>query len=156
MVKHVPREVVLFAHPSSTWSGFAVNPADESTDEALLSEWWLISNHRFKRLVAHVCYGARILGTEPWQGVFPSWLSYKEDIHALQSTESDRKMWAELGKAVVDATVESKTIQALAYRLRAAYFMKMAELKDCSSDGTDALHAIHLQMLIDGLKTSED
>lgn len=146
-----PREVVLFAHPSPTRSGFAVNPSDPSRDEPLLPDWWQISDHHFEWILAHVCYGARVLSTESWEGVFPAWLSYSEDIHAFLINTSDIDLWANLGKSIVDAAVTTRTVAALEDRVRAAYYEKIAELKD-SWNTRNSLHKMHLQKAMESIE----
>ena len=123
-----------------------------------MPEWWRVSDHRFKWIVAHVCYGSRILSAEPWRHIFPVWLSYSEDIHALLVTDSDITVWASLGKSIVDAAVSSRTIKGVAYRVRAAYWKKMAELMDSTDllDGRNLIHEMHLQRALDCITTSED
>jgi hypothetical protein len=151
--KPKPRHIVLFAHPSSTWSGFAVNPSSPSGNETLLPDWWEISNHRFGYLVAHVCFGARVLGAEPWKQVFPDWLSYNEDIRAFMGSDEDIELWVNLGKSIVDAAVHSENVRSLANRVRAIYLEKMADLMDCLNT-RNAVHEMHLQKAMDSLETS--
>jgi hypothetical protein len=148
-----PRHIILFAHPSSSWSGFAVNPSSPSENETLLPDWWQISNHRFGYLVAHVCFGARVLAAEPWKQVFPEWLSYNEDIHAFLANDDDIALWVNLGKSIVDAAVHSANVRSLSNRVRAAYLQKMADLMD-SLTTRNVVHEMHLQKAMDSLETS--
>jgi hypothetical protein len=142
--------IVLFAHPSDSLTGFDVNSPSDAGRDVLESSWWQRPDLPFKVLVAHTCGGRRILDERAWQEVFQNWVSYDVDIDAFLVTERDRKIWAEIGNAIVHATLESRTAASLTNRIRSAYLGKMADVSDFR-EPHNAVHVMHFQKAMDGL-----
>jgi hypothetical protein len=149
------RQVVLFAHPSPTADGFAVNPQDAGWQSSLTTDWWYTQDHEFDLMVAHVCNGHRILSREEWQQIFPKWISYDIDIHALLMNSRDNKLWGEIGASIVKAAVETDTIKTLKARIHDAYRQKMAQIRN-SGMRRDIIHLLHFQRAMDGLTSNEE
>ncbi len=157
-VRRLPRYIILFAHPSTFLPGFATRRANGEED-ALTIPWWQTSNHRFEMMVAHVCRGKSILNKRDWRPVFPKWVSYTADIRAFLPTSRDRKIWARIGKAIIDAAVSTRSPGALKDRICAAYLEAMAQLKESYKlPGTERniIHILHVQKALDGVMSNED
>jgi hypothetical protein len=149
------RHVVLFAHPSPSADGFAVNPQEGEQQSSLTTEWWYTQNHKFDLIVAHVCNGQRILGRTEWQQLFPNWISYDVDIHTLLMTSRDRKLWGEVAESIVNAAAISNTLKSAKDRIRSSYLLKMAYLRD-SGTKRDLIHLLHFQKALEGITSNEE
>lgn len=146
--------LVLFAHPSGSTLGFAVNTDSGGGEDSLTAQWWQIPSHRFERVVAHVCHGQRILSKKSWRSVFPLWVSYAVDIHALLVEARDREIWAGIAKATVDSIVKTSTVATLKEEIRLSYLRTMVQLRDSGIE-RDIVHILHFQKAMDGITSSE-
>jgi len=153
--KAAARSVVLFAHPLESHSGFAVNAVNGRDEDALTVEWWNESGYQVQALVAHVCHGCRILNRESWRAIFPNWVSYTVDIHALLVEKRDRQIWALIAKAIVDATQEYDSVVGLKERICASYLEAMEDLSESNME-RDIVHMLHFQKAMDGIMSSDE
>jgi hypothetical protein len=149
------KRVVLFAHPADSLLGFEANNLTLSGDDCLTAEWWRRPGRHFEMLVAHVCQGQKVLEHMSWRDVFPNWVSYRDSIDAFLSSEHDKKIWAEIGVDIVEATTESRTAEHLTNRIRSAYILKIAEIGDFNNP-RDVIHVIHFQNAMERLVFSQD
>ena len=93
----MPIRWAIFAHPRV--NGFAVN--SDTSEGVLLLRWWTDPEVQYNLFYAHVCRGAEILGRQKWRYVFPSWVSYKDDIGSFVATERGETTWNELFRKII-------------------------------------------------------
>jgi hypothetical protein len=149
------RSIVLFAHPVLSFVGFAANGLLGAPGETLTPSWWRGSEEPYEMIVAHVCHGKKVLDSQIWRETFPAWVSYDVSIDAMMVTARAERLWGEIAKAIVDASLESRSAQSLAERIHAAYLSKIADLRD-SGVPEDVVHIIHFQQAMDGLVFSKE
>jgi hypothetical protein len=151
--RKLARRVVLFAHPSNTFEGFEVNKAKTAGYDVLPPPWWHNSSMPSEILVAHVCYGERVLTKNDWSKIFPRWISYRNRIDALMHDPGDKAIWAQIALDVINATIESPNVLSLSHQLKAVYESKMAELS-ADIQGSNVLHLMHFQNALENLVSS--
>lgn len=148
------KHLVLFAHPAESYRGFEVNGPLPSFD-LLDPNWWTRPYQNWEIAVAHVCLGRKVLEHFSWSYVFPAWVSYNIAIDTFLFDDRDKRLWAEIGHAIVQAVPESRSPRHLANRIVAAYLLKIAELGDFGHS-SDVVHLLHFEMAYRALTFKQD
>jgi hypothetical protein len=149
-----PRRLLLFAHPNDRHNGFAVNEADGSG--VIHADWWRWRRSHFDLIIAHVCHGAAVLEQDPFQAVFPRWVSYRGALPIFLGSRTAVRRWTKLVRAFSTAASKSRTAAAAKLRLAAVYAEAMAEVEDTwDPEGGDLLTLGYLQKCSELLACSE-
>jgi hypothetical protein len=154
-VRSVPERLVVFAHPSADERGFAFGSRrDQTHEEVLLPNWWQPAG-QYRLVIAHTCRGANVLSRESWQQVFPSWVSYRDDICQFLGTSDGCDCWAKIGRNIVEIARTSETAEEAVQSVRAVYEGAIDSLSGSYDPRRgDALNLMYLQQCLESVTSS--